>query len=127
MSDNVTYIFPGGAEIVMDTLLVPRKGEVVMVEGKTYRVANVAWDVKIAFNGSLRGSGALVDLVDSDEYLSDRSLITGSKTSWSEARIDATRPATNFSPSPWIPKPRRMPTWAEWRKRWLGNDSGGEE
>ena len=127
MSDNVTYIFPGGAEIVMDTLLVPRKGEVVMVEGKTYRVANVAWEIKIAFNGSLRGSGALVDLVDADEYPSDRSLITGSKTSWSEARIDTAKPATNFAPFPSASKPRRMTTWAERCKRWLGNDSGGEK
>jgi len=62
MTDNVSYTFPGGAEIVVPTALVPRKNEVVWVEGRPYRVAVVNYDIKIAHTGETRGTTAMVEL-----------------------------------------------------------------
>ena len=62
MTDTVTYMLPGGAELSVPTTLVPRKGEVVTIGGKEYSVVAVSYDIKLTHHDEPRGTDAIVFL-----------------------------------------------------------------
>ena len=71
------------------------------------------------------GGEPLAGIEKVEKEVPERLRITGSMTPWgkAEAMLDASRPVTGH----YAPKPKRMPTYMEWMKRVVDEDSGGEQ
>lgn len=62
MTDDVTYILPDESEVLVESSMVPRAGEVVFLGSEKYCVSGVRYLIKTAFNGQVKGTAAVVKL-----------------------------------------------------------------